>query len=72
MVLKGRPWAFAHGRFSVSRGDRMPEYLDIPTDDGHVVRIVYELSLGDLVIGSVLLLILTYMVIRTVTKIIWR
>jgi len=58
--------------FSFKGGKSMPEYIDLTTDDGHTLRIVYEMSIGDLVISSLLLLLLLFLVIRTILKILWR
>lgn len=48
------------------------EYIEIPTGDGHVLRVVFEMSLGDLVVSSVLLLILSFLILRSVLKLVWR
>lgn len=51
---------------------QLPEYIEILTEDGHILRIVFEMSLGDIVIASVLLLILSFLILRYVLKLLWR
>lgn len=48
------------------------EYVDITTGEGNVLRVVFEMSLGDLLVSSVLLLILTFLILRSVLKLLWR
>lgn len=47
------------------------EYSDIITDHG-VIRIVHEMTLGEIAIVSVLALILLFLVIKTLIRLIWR
>lgn len=48
-----------------------PEYLDVTTEEG-TVRVMYELTLGDLLISSLLVLLLLYLIISKILKILWR
>jgi len=48
-----------------------PEYLDIFTDDG-TIRILYEMSLGELIIAAVLMLFLLFLILDSIMKILWR
>lgn len=48
-----------------------PEYWDFYTDNG-TIRLVYELSLGDMLIGTLLCLILLFAIIRAVFNALWR
>jgi hypothetical protein len=49
----------------------MAEYSDITTAEG-TLRIWYELTIGDLLIGSVLALVLFFLILDMIRKILWR
>lgn len=48
-----------------------PEYIDVVTGDG-TLRIVYEMSIGDLLVSSMLVLLLVFLILWAIIKTIWR
>lgn len=48
-----------------------PDYMDIPTADG-ILRITYEMTIGDVIIAGAILLLLVYQLLAGVMKILWR
>lgn len=48
-----------------------PEIYEFVTGGG-ILRVTYEMSIGDLVIASVLALILLFLILRSVLSILWR
>lgn len=56
------------------RRDRVDEsqYVDIITEEGDWLRIVYEITVGDLLIAAVVSLLVLVLVLNAVLKILWR
>lgn len=48
------------------------EFIDITTPAGEVLRITYEMTIGDVVIVSVISMLLFYHIIKSIISIIWR
>lgn len=49
-----------------------PEYVDIETSSGALLRITYEISMGDLLVGSAVALLLAFLMLYALMKLIWR
>lgn len=49
-----------------------PEYIDIPTSGGELLRITYEMTVGDIVVAASILLLLVYLLLSSLMKILWR
>lgn len=49
-----------------------PEYIDILTPTGETLRILYEMTIGDVVIVALLSLLLFYFILAAVIRAIWR
>lgn len=49
-----------------------PQYLDIITAEGDWLRVVYEVTVGDLLIAAAISLLIVFLVINAVLKILWR
>lgn len=47
------------------------EYLDIETSNG-LLRITFEMSVGDLLVTSVVALLLAFMMLQSLLKLLWR
>lgn len=47
-----------------------PEYIDIPTANSYL-RVTFEISVGDLVVGSLLALVLFFLILDLIRKIVW-
>lgn len=52
--------------------EELPMYIDYPTADGSVLRVVHEMTTGDMVIASCLILLILVYVIVSLLKILWR
>lgn len=48
------------------------QYVDIITEEGDWLRIVYEITVGDLLIAAVVSLLVLVLVLNAVLKILWR
>lgn len=49
-----------------------PEYVDIPTSGGELLRITYEMTVGDIVVAASVLLLLVFLILSSILKILWR
>lgn len=63
----------AHGYFCFRGGGKLePEYVDIETSSGALLRIVYEVTIGDLLVGSAVALLLAFLMLNALMKLNWR
>lgn len=46
--------------------------MEINVDGGYVLRIVYEISAGDLLVASALAALLLFLILDAIRKILWR
>ncbi|MFD0717680.1 hypothetical protein [Paenibacillus sp. GCM10027626] len=49
----------------------VPQYADIQTPDGGVLRVLYEITIGDMVVSTFIALLLLYLIINGITKKLW-
>lgn len=49
-----------------------PQFYDIVTSDGSVLRVVYEMSVGDLLVAGGIGLLLVFLVLKAIHDILWR
>jgi hypothetical protein len=52
--------------------ENAPEYIDIPTGGGELLRVVYEMTVGDIIVAVMLLLVVVYLILSGVMKALWR
>lgn len=48
-----------------------PEYLDVLTDEG-TLRIIYEMTVGDMLVCSFVALLILFQVLHSLMRIKWR
>ena len=48
------------------------QYVDIVTDDGDLLRVWFEVTVGDLLIAAALSLLFLFLIVSAVLKILWR
>lgn len=48
------------------------DHMEIPVDGGYVLRIVYEITAGELLVASALAALLLFLVLDSIRKILWR
>lgn len=49
-----------------------PEYVEFQLEGGGVLRVVYEMSVGDLLITTFLVAAILYLIIQSVIRMLWR
>lgn len=52
--------------------ENAPQYVDIPTVSGDTLRVVYEMTMGEVIIAAAILSVLVYMILNGIMKVLWR
>lgn len=48
------------------------QYTDIPTPDGNVLRVIYEMTVGDMLVCAFVGLLLFFLILNALMKKLWR
>jgi hypothetical protein len=62
---------FIRGWIGLEEGYVHAQYVEVFTPDG-TLRIVYEMTVGDLLVSSMLVLLIVYLLLNSVIKAAWR
>lgn len=48
------------------------DYVEIPIDDGSILRVLYEVTIGDLLITTSIAALIFFLILDALRKLIWR